>query len=148
MNGSCSREESYGSEAMGSTNHVQHIPKSPPETSSPSSAFEISPAIDMEITLVNSQDSSDNDNGRLPDVVVEAKVCDEDEQIQETYFSIAIQVFIPFLIAGFGMVFAGLVLDKIQVNNASKFYSSIGSFIVRRKLTLLYAPMLYQNIHG
>ncbi|XP_018578440.1 solute carrier family 41 member 1-like [Anoplophora glabripennis] len=108
------REESYGSEAMGSTNHVQHIPKSASETSSPSSAFGISPAIDMEITLVNSQDSSDNDNGRLPDVVVEAKVCDEDEQIQETYFSIAIQVFIPFLIAGFGMVFAGLVLDKIQ----------------------------------
>lgn len=101
---------------MGSTNHVQHIPKSPPETSSPSSAFETNPAIDMEITLVNSQDDSENDNGRLPDVVVEAKVCNEDEQTHETYFSIAIQVFIPFLIAGFGMVFAGLVLDKIQVN--------------------------------
>ncbi|XP_031335370.1 solute carrier family 41 member 1-like isoform X3 [Photinus pyralis] len=34
--------------------------------------------------------------------------------MQETYFSVAIQVFIPFLIAGFGMVFAGLVLDRIQ----------------------------------
>lgn len=114
-----SREESYGSDAMGSINHhVQRIPKSPTEISSPSSALGSFPANDMEITLVSQQitDNSDNDNGRLPDVVVETKIYEEDKQIQETYLTIAIQVFIPFLIAGFGMVFAGLVLDKIQVS--------------------------------
>lgn len=103
---------------MGSLNHVQFSSKSS-DTPSPSSAFEN----DMEITtLVAPQtESSDNENGRLPDVVVETKMCgDEDEQqIEETYFSIAIQVFIPFLIAGFGMVFAGLVLDRIQVSQVS-----------------------------
>lgn len=99
---------------MGSINHVQLSRKSS-DTPSPSSAFDTGPTVDMEITLVKSpQDNSDNDNGRLPDVVVEAKIYDVD-QMRETYFSIAIQVFIPFLIAGFGMVFAGLVLDRIQV---------------------------------
>ncbi|KAG5899713.1 hypothetical protein JTB14_030104 [Gonioctena quinquepunctata] len=107
-------EESYGSEAMGSINHVQRNPKSQAETSSLPSAFVTDHEANMEITLVNLQENSDNDNGRLPDVVVETKIYEEEEQIQETYFSIAIQVFIPFLIAGFGMVFAGLVLDKIQ----------------------------------
>lgn len=99
---------------MGSTNHIQTIPNNS-DIPSPSSAFDTDPVTDMEITLVNTPpDNSDNDNGRLPDVVVEAEMCD-DERIEETYFSIAIQVFIPFLVAGFGMVFAGLVLDKIQV---------------------------------
>jgi hypothetical protein len=112
----CSSEENYGSKAMGSINHVQLSRKSS-DTPSPSSAFDTGPtAVDMEITLVKSpQDNSDNDNGRLPDVVVEAKIYDDEDQTRETYFSIAIQVFIPFLIAGFGMVFAGLVLDRIQV---------------------------------
>lgn len=34
---------------------------------------------------------------------------------QESFWSITIQVFIPFLIAGMGMVGAGLVLDVVQV---------------------------------
>lgn len=86
-----------------------------------------SSALNMEITTLvnNSTESLDNDNGRLPDVVVEARMYgDEDgRQLQETYFSIAIQVFIPFLIAGFGMVFAGLVLDRIQVRTSNSWRS-------------------------
>jgi len=57
------------------------------------------------------------DGGRLPDVVAESKiygVTDEDEPL-ESYLAITIQVFIPFLIAGLGMVGAGLVLDLVQV---------------------------------
>ncbi|XP_057671129.1 solute carrier family 41 member 1-like isoform X1 [Diorhabda carinulata] len=115
-------KENYGTDAMGSINHVQqtsskkcHTVSLLTETPSPSSALEANFTLDTDITLVNSQENSENDNGRLPDVVVEMKVFEEhEEQIQETYLSIAIQVFIPFLIAGFGMVFAGLVLDKIQ----------------------------------
>lgn len=103
---------------MESPNHIQPCSKTN-ENPSPSSAFSSEIENDMELTLVVSSNEND-DNGRLPDVVVVAKVPDEDEepetnQIQETYLSIAIQVFIPFLIAGFGMVCAGLVLDKIQV---------------------------------
>lgn len=59
------------------------------------------------------------DGGRLPDVVAESKIygaTDEDEPL-ESYLAITIQVFIPFLIAGLGMVGAGLVLDLVQVRN-------------------------------
>lgn len=59
------------------------------------------------------------DGGRLPDVVAESKlygVTDEEEPL-ESYLAITIQVFIPFLIAGLGMVGAGLVLDLVQVRN-------------------------------
>ncbi|KAF5272827.1 hypothetical protein FQR65_LT00423 [Abscondita terminalis] len=100
---------------MDSLNYIQHCAK-PPDTPSPSSALEANP-IDVELTLINPVSTPiENDNGRLPDIVVETKMygSDAEDQIQETYFSIAIQVFIPFLIAGFGMVFAGLVLDRIQ----------------------------------
>lgn len=105
---------------MGSTSNVHRIPKNPTETPSPSCALEADPVVDTEITIANIHNNSDNDNGRLPDVVVENKIY-EDNQIQETYFSIAIQVFIPFLIAGFGMVFAGLVFDKIRVIIRNKY---------------------------
>lgn len=37
------------------------------------------------------------------------------EPRKETMWHVAIQVFIPFLIAGFGMMAAGLLLDKVQV---------------------------------
>ena len=33
---------------------------------------------------------------------------------QESFLTITLQVFFPFLLAGFGMVGAGLVLDKVQ----------------------------------
>ncbi|PNF30511.1 Solute carrier family 41 member 1 [Cryptotermes secundus] len=57
----------------------------------------------------------DVEKGHLPDVVVETKMlASPDAHHSETYLSIAIQVFIPFLIAGFGMVGAGLVLDVVQ----------------------------------
>lgn len=35
----------------------------------------------------------------------------------ESFWTITLQVFIPFLIAGMGMVGAGLVLDVVQVSN-------------------------------
>ena len=61
------------------------------------------------------------EKGRLPDVVVETKILGSpDAHHSETYLSIAIQVFIPFLIAGFGMVGAGLVLDVVQVSISSR----------------------------
>lgn len=56
------------------------------------------------------------DGGRLPDVVAESKLYGvTDEEPLESYLAITIQVFIPFLIAGLGMVGAGLVLDLVQV---------------------------------
>lgn len=59
----------------------------------------------------------DVEKGHLPDVVVETKMlATADPRHSETYLSIAVQVFIPFLIAGFGMVGAGLVLDVVQVS--------------------------------
>lgn len=48
-------------------------------------------------------------------------MCGSNEDVHETYFSIAVQVFIPFLIAGFGMVGAGLVLDIVQVSIIKNF---------------------------
>lgn len=57
----------------------------------------------------------DVEKGHLPDVVVETKMlASADTRHSETYLSITVQVFIPFLIAGFGMVGAGLVLDVVQ----------------------------------
>jgi hypothetical protein len=34
---------------------------------------------------------------------------------KETWYVIASQVFVPFMIAGFGMVAAGLVLERVKV---------------------------------
>lgn len=123
---------------MGSLNHIK-LPQTS-ESPSPSSAFESCDTVDIEIsTLVNKTEaeSEDNENGRLPDVVVEAKMLGEDEgqPLQETYFSIAIQVFIPFLIAGLGMVFAGLVLDRIQVSQCFEFqgFPALLEFLYAKK---------------
>nr|CAD7260693.1 unnamed protein product [Timema shepardi] len=64
----------------------------------------------VEVTFLD-----DPENGRLPDVVAETKInTSSNMEYSETYVSIAVQVFIPFLIAGFGMVGAGLVLDLVQ----------------------------------
>jgi hypothetical protein len=52
---------------------------------------------------------------RLPDLVAESKIYDETQEPLESYLAITIQVSIPFLIAGLGMVGAGLVLDLVQV---------------------------------
>lgn len=65
----------------------------------------------LEVTIFD----DDAEGGRLPDVVAEIYgVADENEPL-ESYLAITIQVFIPFLIAGLGMVGAGLVLDVVQV---------------------------------
>lgn len=40
----------------------------------------------------------------------------DDPSEHESSFAICVQVFIPFIIAGFGTVGAGLVLDVVQVN--------------------------------
>ncbi|CAG9759806.1 unnamed protein product [Ceutorhynchus assimilis] len=95
-------------------NHIQE-PKEDSKSSDTNSDLLIHSTVEMNtfIVPVTEPDNNENENGRLPDIVVEANICN-DAQTEETYFSIAIQVFIPFLIAGFGMVFAGLVLDKIQ----------------------------------
>ncbi|PBC25514.1 solute carrier family 41 member 1 [Apis cerana] len=60
-------------------------------------------------------DEGTTDSGRLPDLVAQSKIygVNEDEPL-ESYLAITIQVFIPFLIAGLGMVGAGLVLDLVQ----------------------------------
>ncbi len=39
-----------------------------------------------------------------------------EESIEETPLTILLQVVFPFLIAGFGMVAAGVLLDTVQVN--------------------------------
>ena len=43
----------------------------------------------------------------LPDYVLNSHT-------DETMFSITVEVFLPFLVAGFGMVGAGVVLDIVQ----------------------------------
>lgn len=63
---------------------------------------------------VTIHDDNNPDSGRLPDVVAESKFYGIDEPI-ESYLAITIQVSIPFLVAGLGMVGAGLVLDAVQV---------------------------------
>ncbi|KAL1492500.1 hypothetical protein ABEB36_010745 [Hypothenemus hampei] len=92
---------------METTNHIQ-------TTKSSESNIALS-SIDMitVVATIETSDNNENDNGKLPDIVAEANLVN-DEQNDETYLSIAIQVFIPFLVAGFGMVCAGLVLDHIQ----------------------------------
>lgn len=42
-----------------------------------------------------------------------------DTNLEEGSFTIGLQVFFPFLIAGFGTVSAGLLLDVVQVKNIS-----------------------------
>lgn len=49
------------------------------------------------------------------------------EPRKETMWHIAIQVFIPFLIAGFGMMTAGLLLDKVQVVKIKIMVPSLGA---------------------
>ena len=48
-------------------------------------------------------------------LLVESREEPRAEPRKETMWHVAIQVFIPFLIAGFGMMAAGLLLDKVQV---------------------------------
>lgn len=43
--------------------------------------------------------------------------------LKETSFTIGLQVVFPFLLAGFGTVAAGMVLDKVQVRDPNIFYT-------------------------
>ncbi len=43
----------------------------------------------------------------------EKQIVDEDNE--EKWYTVASQVFLPFMIAGFGMVAAGLVLERVKV---------------------------------
>lgn len=72
-------------------------------------------SLDDDCVQVPIFDEGNTDSSRLPDVVAESKIygVTEDEPL-ESYLAITIQVFIPFLIAGLGMVGAGLVLDLVQ----------------------------------
>ncbi|XP_066158130.1 solute carrier family 41 member 1-like isoform X1 [Euwallacea fornicatus] len=99
---------------MDNSNHIQTSMDSSKPSEPKGDGFIVS-TIEMTsiIATVTETDNNENDNGKLPDIVAEANAC-QDVQSEETFFSIAIQVFIPFLIAGFGMVCAGLVLDRIQ----------------------------------
>ncbi|XP_043282456.1 solute carrier family 41 member 1-like isoform X1 [Venturia canescens] len=69
----------------------------------------------LEVTILDEAAAAPGDAGRLPDVVAGSGFsgCDGGERV-ESYLAITIQVFIPFLVAGLGMVGAGLVLDEVQ----------------------------------
>ncbi|XP_043282458.1 solute carrier family 41 member 1-like isoform X3 [Venturia canescens] len=71
----------------------------------------------LEVTILDEAAAAPGDAGRLPDVVAGSGFsgCDGGERV-ESYLAITIQVFIPFLVAGLGMVGAGLVLDEVQGN--------------------------------
>lgn len=87
--------------------------------------------ISMELELI-SDDESDNDTTRLindsmiPKVAINGKKpvsqppkpIDEDESV----CSISVQMFIPFLLAGFGMVAASLLLDVVQVREIKNIF--------------------------
>ena len=62
----------------------------------------ISEAAEEHLLAADSTRDTSNQAGRI-------------EPRKETIWHVAIQVFIPFLIAGFGMMAAGLLLDKVQV---------------------------------
>ena len=57
-----------------------------------------------------------------------------DEHVEETSLSICLQVTLPYIIAGFGMVLAGMVLDVVQVgwNKFTYFtFSTLGKIFTR-----------------
>ena len=54
--------------------------------------------------LVDNKDDDDDTSALVRDL----------DANEETMFSITIEIFLPFLVAGFGMVAAGVVLDIVQ----------------------------------
>lgn len=65
----------------------------------------------------NARQSHGHSGSPLPDVVVKADVSQlpTPQLHEETFFSIGLQVLLPFLVAGMGMVGAGIYLDHVQV---------------------------------
>lgn len=89
-----------------------------------------------ERVVIITQGAADEDSGisEAPEDHLLAETRDSEQRTEprkETLWHIAIQVFIPFLIAGFGMMAAGLLLDKVQ--------ASVCTYCI------LYACMFTQN---
>ena len=59
---------------------------------------------------------SDDDCGGDDVIVVNTAEPKHPVELEEAWWQISIQVFFPYLVAGFGMVAAGLVLDVVQVS--------------------------------
>jgi hypothetical protein len=57
----------------------------------------------------------DGESHQLLDISSQPKMTRALHEETESVWSISVQVFIPFLVAGLGMVGAGLVLDVVQV---------------------------------
>ena len=63
------------------------------------------------------QNNSDNSMSKvLTSIQLESNITSLNTS--ETSISIALQIFFPFMVAGFGTVFAGLLLDLVQVRNS------------------------------
>lgn len=84
-----------------------------------------------------SEESPSDGETRVKESQVQLKEKDENS------FSIALQVFIPYIIAGFGTVGAGMVLDVVQVRKIDKILSDIAynfSFVL--KILLIFVDPL------
>ena len=74
----------------------------------------------IKLTLMSENDDKWEDDSEENEVMItqnwptKSKKKTSPEEIEETFWTTAIQVFFPFLIAGLGMVGAGLVLDIVQ----------------------------------
>ena len=62
------------------------------------------------IEEVKTATKMEKDRDKEDGIEIEAK------EVEETSISIALQIFLPYIIAGFGMVGAGMVLDVVQVS--------------------------------
>ena len=88
------------------------------------------------IQTVRSGEEEDDDSGisELPYGHEEHLLDPPGRRIKrETLWDVCIQVFIPFMIAGFGMLAAGLLLDAVQVGikyHMNSHYGSSDSFIL------------------
>lgn len=81
--------------------------------------FDVDFAQDDSRLIANSHDAgrllnSSSQSTKLTRRRLESSSSSASESSRETMTSIALQVFLPFLVAGLGMVFAGLVLDHVQ----------------------------------
>ncbi|XP_066997122.1 solute carrier family 41 member 1 [Anabrus simplex] len=90
------------------------------------------------MTTSNHDQGGDSDGGAFPEIegethqlldIMQVKVSPlssrPPQDVAENVWSISVQVFIPFLVAGFGMVGAGLVLDEVQHWPVYKYVSEV-----------------------
>ena len=76
-------------------------------------------SVDRQPLLSGGNDEEETEEGAQEEMM--------EEEEKETYLSILLQVLVPYLIAGFGMVGAGMVLDVVQV---WWFFSFLCFFVV------------------